>query len=1336
MKFGYLLFCCILIIVVDSFNPWAGCPDDKDFDPGMFTNCPDGWFGFDINCYTFFTTAPLNYLLAKKNCEVTLGKKHGALLLRIDTLEQHDFISKKLESIAVTRTMRWYTAGMMRPDSFGEFIWEGHPSSYQNVRAELMSLWLDRIPGVREKATFPADRTRIVYGSDGARWGWYLDTAVPARNYICQAPKAVATQLLPTAKSLTYGEYSTTSKRRGPCFLRQPEDVLYVQRLSSDTYAELMCEANGNPQPTFRWYSVSIESKTDASGVTVTWLKRTLIDPKKDMSGRISISAGSLVIHAPDSSTDAQLFQCEATNELGSVLSRTARIVFGQLEKAQKQPRNERRVLAHKSETLPCDPPPHSPQDSLLYTIYMSKDGQLEPVITAYRPNLFISQAKGLIGFSEVTALDTGIYVCIVTMQFNGVRLFDSPKLPDMPFTVTQSNEPRQEPRIYDDFPAIWPSNPQRGQFVRLECFASGYSQFEGLTYTWRRREGLPIRPGSLKDFDRVIELPNVQPEDQGEYECSVRDSLGKKATPRSVMLHITAKPYFPTPLHDTVADIGTDVTLTCEAAAIPEPEHAWYRNGIAVSDLISQGKLDPARYALISVSATRSNLRILKVQLSDSSMFTCLAWNNLGSEASSGELRVISLAPTFARHPVMPNEGMVGGSVVMECRPEGAPSMKTQWLHNAAVLSPGTSIMDPETGSATCPTKYCTLPNGNLLIVNLVNADAGEYACVATNSLGEARSSAFLTVIPSLQLQLSPVNRVVYENSTVLLPCRASSSPYLDINYAWFFEGVQIKFDRLDLDARRYDVSQLLRPYGRYFGTLRITNIQFENSGNYSCVAETPLSSISTGGLIRVAGPPGPCAGLMVDPQIGTHRVNVTWTVGNTHLSPITAFTIEANAKLDPPEKWTVVVSNLSLTATEELLPLGRRMAFVENLASNMAYRLRVRAINALGIGAPSPPSLWFTTLATAPTKMPQNITGGGGKHGTLVFQWVPLSPVDYNGPDFRYRAHIRAKGNNEYGIYELWNTKSLEGGKFLQYTLTLGENLYYKPYEIRMEAVNKMGVGPITDPVTIMSAARVPTNAPGGVTAGALNSSAITVWWTRPLPSEGQGPVGGYRILYWPRVSDCRSERSDIARYQLGQRQTVHGDVTKGVIIGLDADTYYCIAVQLFNTAGDGLESSFTEQTTFKISPQDYPTMVILNATDMPNTIRVSWVGVQAKPDEESIEGYCIRYWPVGSQFKQTFTDVDVGLNTFGYVRGLETNKRYYLRVYAYSRGGVGKMSSPVNQFQIIPKAQCIPGATWDGPDFRYNFICKGASLRISLRVLGVATLMAFQWIWYPYG
>lgn len=91
----------------------------------------------------------------------------------------------------------------------------------------------------------------------------------------------------------------------------------------------------------------------------------------------------------------------------------------------------------------------------------------------------------------------------------------------------------------------------------------------------------------------------------------------------------------------------------------------------------------------------------LFQVKLSDSGMFTCLAWNSLGSEASSAEVRVLELAPTFRKHPVMPNEGMVGSTAVMECQPEGAPAMTVEWLHDGTVLTTSDSWLDPETGTA-----------------------------------------------------------------------------------------------------------------------------------------------------------------------------------------------------------------------------------------------------------------------------------------------------------------------------------------------------------------------------------------------------------------------------------------------------------------------------------------------------------------------------------------------------------------------------------------------------------------------------------------------------------
>ncbi len=119
-----------------------------------------------------------------------------------------------------------------------------------------------------------------------------------------------------------------------------------------------------------------------------------------------------------------------------------------------------------------------------------------------------------------------------------GSRLSDSPKSPDMPLVVMESNQRTQEPRIYDSFPAIWPSDPIRGHTVRIECFAGGSVQSGPLMYTWRRVgfpfaviitnhcvfqvDGIAIPASRLKELNRVIEIPRVQPEDQGVYECGV----------------------------------------------------------------------------------------------------------------------------------------------------------------------------------------------------------------------------------------------------------------------------------------------------------------------------------------------------------------------------------------------------------------------------------------------------------------------------------------------------------------------------------------------------------------------------------------------------------------------------------------------------------------------------------------------------------------------------------------------------------------------------------------------------------------------------------------------
>lgn len=108
--------------------------------------------------------------------------------------------------------------------------------------------------------------------------------------------------------------------------------------------------------------------------------------------------------------------------------------------------------------------------------------------------------------------------------------------------------------------------------------------------------------------------------------------------------------------------------------------------------------------------------------------------------------------------------------------------------------------------------------------------------------------------------------------------------------------------------------------------------------------------------------------------------------------------------------------------------------------------------------------------------------------------------------------------------------------------------------------------GAGPITDPVVIMSAASLPTTAPRNQQANQYNGSALYITWDPPLLSGEEGPILGYRIIYWRRNLECLGIESDIERFEQGQRRTLYGaDLTSGYIIGLEQDIYYCVAVQV---------------------------------------------------------------------------------------------------------------------------------------------------------------------------
>ncbi|KAI2653929.1 Contactin-5 [Labeo rohita] len=81
------------------------------------------------------------------------------------------------------------------------------------------------------------------------------------------------------------------------------------------------------------------------------------------------------------------------------------------------------------------------------------------------------------------------------------------------------------EPKIEAHFPQTVLA--AKGVTVRLECFALGNPV---PTITWRKMSGNIPKKARLRKSQAVLEIPNIQLEDSGSYECKAENTRGGTA--------------------------------------------------------------------------------------------------------------------------------------------------------------------------------------------------------------------------------------------------------------------------------------------------------------------------------------------------------------------------------------------------------------------------------------------------------------------------------------------------------------------------------------------------------------------------------------------------------------------------------------------------------------------------------------------------------------------------------------------------------------------------------------------------------------------------------------
>ncbi|XP_037108064.1 contactin-3 [Syngnathus acus] len=813
---------------------------------------------------------------------------------------------------------------------------------------------------------------------------------------------------------------------QGPRLRTEPLDLILPIN-SPNRQATITCEAEGSPPPQYSWS-----------------LNGTLIDLENDYRRRMS--GGSLIISNLDKDQDSGMYQCQAFNTRGTVLSRKASIQFAYLHNFKTQTvRSTVNVREGQGVVLLCGPPAHSGELTFAWIFNQY------PHFVQQDSRRFVSQETGSLYIAKVEPSDVGNYTCVVNNTITKENVLSSPT----PLLLRNDGVMGEyEPKIEVHFPDSVPAAKE--SLVKLECFALGNPVPE---INWRRTSGVPFPSKvKMKNSNAVLEIPNFQQEDAGTYECVAENRRGKNAARGRISFH--AKPQWFQTMADTVLSIHQKLFWECKANGKPKPSYSWLKNG---DHLITEDR----------VQIENGALSIAALNLSDSGMYQCVAENKHGVIYSSAQLMVLASPPSFSKSPLKALlKARLGSEVTLECKPQASPPAISLWKKDNEMLQRNERIT--------------LFSSGTLKITNVTRSDAASYTCIAKNQFGSASTTGRLLVTEPTRIIVKPTNIEIIVGESIVLPCQIACDPALDVSFSWTFNGQLIDFQQ--------DSDHFERVGRTVSGDLMIRNIQLNHGGKYVCVIDTEVENLSTSAILVVKGPPSPPDTVTVE-EITDSTAQLSWTPGRDNGSPITGYIIQGRTPFtvgwQAVETVPEVVNGNTLTAT------------VVGLNAWVEYEFRVVARNNVGLGEPSPASAKTRTEDTIPDTAPTDIGGGGGTKSELVITWEPVSEELQNGEGFGYIVALRPAGT------VTWTRAIISTPGVARYVFHNDTIPPFSPFDVKVGAFNNRGEGPFSSIGTVYSAEDVPSVAPKRVVPRIVSATQMEVIW-EPVPAIPERVLG----------------------------------------------------------------------------------------------------------------------------------------------------------------------------------------------------------------------------------
>ena len=196
------------------------------------------------------------------------------------------------------------------------------------------------------------------------------------------------------------------------------------------------------------------------------------------------------------------------------------------------------------------------------------------------------------------------------------------------------------------------------------------------------------------------------------------------------------------------------------------------------------------------------------------------------------------AVVPDITQFPV--NKTVVQpANASFTCAANAVPLPTIQWMRNGIILLSGPDYnIVTTTNSATSISSVLTVVSSNPL-------DAGDYACVAINSISTVTASATLTVHVVPTISSSMDNYTATENGSVSFQCTGTGVPAPSIT--WYRNGSQLLNNSrttITINSPHQDGATLIY---EVIGVLRIMPVYDNDSDTvYTCTASNIAGNVT----------------------------------------------------------------------------------------------------------------------------------------------------------------------------------------------------------------------------------------------------------------------------------------------------------------------------------------------------------------------------------------------------------------------------------------------------------------------------------------------------------